>query len=119
MPKKGETMVSYAPLFLEGVSRDDDDREILRAAIIREFDIMTFYEQMAQMTENDFLRGALLEIARAEKHHIQEFKTLLGKYNDHREREVAEVTKEVTDRVGDTEVSPDDESHCSNHRRHV
>ena len=66
-------MLSQLPTNLEKVRKEDLDKEILRAGIIAELDAISFYEQMAALTENEDIRKILLDIAREEKTHVGEF----------------------------------------------
>jgi len=93
-------MLSQLPINLSKVNKEDIDKEILRAGMIAELDAVSFYEQMAVMTENEDLRKVLLDIAREEKTHIGEFETLLLKLdqeqiseNEHARKEIDELTR--------------------------
>jgi rubrerythrin len=70
-------MLSQIPILLDRIGTEDVDKEILRAAIIAEFDAVNLYEQMAGITRNDRIRKVLLEVAKEEKTHIGEFQSLL------------------------------------------
>jgi rubrerythrin len=70
-------MLSKIPIDLERIRKDDQDKEILRSAIIAELDAINLYEQMADMTRNANIRKVLLDIAREEKTHMGEFQALL------------------------------------------
>lgn len=63
-------MLSQIPMNLERATKEDLDREILRAGIIAELDAINLYEQMAAMTGNEDIKKILLEIAREEKTHV-------------------------------------------------
>ncbi len=88
-------MLSKIPIDLAKIKPDDLDKEILRAAIIAEFDAINLYEQMAALTENKHLKTILLDIAREEKTHVGEFQALLLMNDDEQEKELAEGKKEV------------------------
>jgi len=88
-------MLSKLPINLEKVKKEDLDKEILRAGIIAELDAVSFYEQMAAMTENENINKILLEIAREEKTHVGEFQTLLLKEDPEQLKELEEGKKEV------------------------
>ena len=49
-------MLSKIPINLDGIRRENLDKEILRAAIIAELDAINLYEQMAEMTQNKNIR---------------------------------------------------------------
>ena len=87
--------MSKIPIDLEKIKRADLDKEILRAAIIAEFDAINLYEQMATLTENKHLKTILLDIAKEEKTHVGEFQALLLMNDKQQEKELAEGKKEV------------------------
>ena len=88
-------MMSKIPSDFEKVKKEDLDKEILRAGIIAELDAVSFYEQMAALTENENIRKILLDIAKEEKTHIGEFQALLLKEDAEQVRELEEGKKEV------------------------
>ena len=88
-------MLSKIPIDLEKIKKADLDKEILRAAIIAEFDAINLYEQMAALTENKHLKTILLDIAREEKTHVGEFQALLLMNDKQQEKELAEGKEEV------------------------
>jgi len=88
-------MLSKIPINLEGIKKEDIDREILRAGIIAELDAINLYEQMAAMTQEKDIKKVLLDIAKEEKTHVGEFQTLLLRLDKEQERELEEGRKEV------------------------
>jgi len=88
-------MMSQIPIKLEGMKKEDIDREILRAGIIAELDAINLYEQMAAMTQKKDIKKVLLDIAKEEKTHVGEFQTLLLRLDKEQERELEEGRKEV------------------------
>ena len=88
-------MLSKIPIDLAKIKQEDLDKEILRAAIIAEFDAINLYEQMAALTENKNLKTILLDIAKEEKTHVGEFQALLLIKDKQQENELAEGKKEV------------------------
>lgn len=88
-------MLSKIPINLEKIKKADLNKEILRAAIIAEFDAINLYEQMAALTEDKHLKTILLDIAKEEKTHVGEFQTLLLMNDKQQETELAEGKKEV------------------------
>ena len=88
-------MMSQIPIRLEGMKKEDIDREILRAGIIAELDAVNLYEQMAAMTQREDIKAILLDIAKEEKTHVGEFQTLLLRLDKEQERELEEGRKEV------------------------
>jgi rubrerythrin len=88
-------LLSKIPIDLTKIKKDDLDKEILRAAIIAEFDAINLYEQMAALTENNHLKTILLDIAKEEKTHVGEFQALLLMNDAEQEKELSEGKKEV------------------------
>lgn len=88
-------MLSKIPINLERISKENLDKEILRAGIIAELDAINLYEQMAAMTENAKIKRILLDIAKEEKTHVGEFQTLLLTKDKEQEKELEEGKKEV------------------------
>lgn len=93
-------MLSQLPINLNKVNKTDLDKEILRAGMVAELDAVSFYEQMAVMTENEDIRKVLLNIAREEKTHISEFQTLLLKIDQEQVKAAEEGRKEVEELTG-------------------
>jgi rubrerythrin len=88
-------MLSQIPIELPKVSRDQIDKEILRVGMIAELDAVSFYEQLAAMTENNDIKKVLLDIAKEEKTHIGEFETMLLRLDKEQVEENEEARKEV------------------------
>ncbi len=70
-------MFSEIPIDLKAIEPEDIDKEVLRVAIMAEFDAINAYEQMASMTDDQDLKTILLDIAREEKIHVAMFQTVL------------------------------------------
>ena len=68
--------------------------------MIAELDALSFYEQMANLTENENIKKVLLDIAREEKAHIGEFETLLYMIDKEQEKETEEGRKEIEELIG-------------------
>ena len=92
-------MLSKIPINLDGIRRENLDKEILRAAIIAELDAINLYEQMAGTTQNDNIRKLLLDVAREEKTHVVEFQALLLIEDQEQEKELKEGKKEVEELI--------------------
>ncbi len=88
-------MLSKLPIDLNRVNKSNIDKEILRAGMIAELDAVSFYEQMADLTENENIKKVLLDIAREEKAHIGEFGTLLSMIDKEQEEETEKGKKEI------------------------
>lgn len=94
-------MMSTLPVDLKKVGKKHIDASILRAAIIAELDAVSFYEQMAAMTEDKNLKKMLLEVAKEEKTHVGEFQALLLNRDPEQVKELEAGRKEVKDEVGE------------------
>jgi rubrerythrin len=88
-------MLSQLPIELSKVSKDQIDKEILRVGMIAELDAVSFYEQMAAMTDNNDIKKVLLDIAKEEKTHIGEFEAMLLKLDQEQVQENEEARKEI------------------------
>ena len=88
-------MLSRIPINLERISKENLDKEILRAGIIAELDAINLYEQMAAMTENADIKRLLLDIVKEEKTHVGEFQALLLINDKEQEKELEEGKKEI------------------------
>ena len=93
-------MLSKMPIDLKKISRENLDKEILRAGIIAELDAITLYEQLAAATENNDIKKILLDIAREEKTHVGEFQSLLLKIDRQQVDELKAGEKEVKEELG-------------------
>lgn len=88
-------MLSKIPIDLEKISKENLDKEILRAGIIAELDAINLYEQMAALAQNDDIKRILLDIAKEEKTHVGEFQALLLMNDAEQTKELEEGKKEV------------------------
>ncbi|MDN5308933.1 MAG: hypothetical protein PWP14_327 [Methanolobus sp.] len=92
-------MLSKIPVDLSKVDKKDLDLEILRAAIIAEFDAINLYEQMAGLTDNEEVRRVLMDVAHEEKTHVGEFQTLLLRADEEQKQELKAGEKEVDEEL--------------------
>ncbi len=92
-------MLSKLPLDLTKVDQKNIDREILRAGIIAELDAISFYEQLASMTDNESIKKVLMDIAGEEKEHIGEFETLLNREDPEQVEKGKEGKEEVEELI--------------------
>jgi len=92
-------MLSDIPKSLEKVSDEDLDKEILRAAVIAEFDAISLYEQLAAMTKNGDIKKVLFDIAKEEKTHSGEFGELLKRFDVEYSEELEAGKKEVEEMI--------------------
>jgi rubrerythrin len=88
-------MLSKLPVNLEKTNQKNINKEILRAGIIAELDAISFYEQMADMTDKEDIKKVLLDIAAEEKQHVGEFEALLEKEDKEQVEKAEEGRKEV------------------------
>lgn len=92
-------LLSKIPIDLEKISKENLDKEILRAAIIAELDAINLYEQMAALAQNDDIKLILLDVAKEEKTHVGEFQTLLLANDPEQVKELAAGKKEVQEEL--------------------
>lgn len=92
--------MKFKKYLLEGFSNHKEfssDQEILRAAIIAEFDTVNFYQQLASKTSNWKVRKVLLHVAQEEKVHVGEFEELLEMIDPEHEPAEKEGEEELKD----------------------
>ncbi len=92
-------MLSELPTNLDGVSKEDIDKEILRLGMIAELDAVNLYEQLAAKTESEDIRKILLDVAKEEKTHIGEFQELLLRIDKEQVEELEAGKKEVEEEL--------------------
>lgn len=95
----GVKQFAATPVKLDKVKKEDIDKQILRAAIIAELDAVSFYEQLAGMTENEKLKTILLDVAKEEKTHVGEFQALLLRLDPEQKEELAHGEKEIEELI--------------------
>jgi rubrerythrin len=93
-------MLSQMPVDFTKVSRENLNKEILRAAIIAELDAINLYEQMAALTDDKDLKIVLLDIAREEKTHVAEFQIILLRLDAEQVDEIDHAKKEIEELTG-------------------
>jgi len=93
-------MLSKIPIILEGIAKEDMDKEILRTGVIAELDAINLYEQMAAMTKDNDIKKILLDIAKEEKTHVGEFLTLLLRKDGEQGVELEKGRKEIEELIG-------------------
>jgi len=81
-------MLSTIPINIDGISKENIDKEILRVGIIAEYDAINLYEQMAALADNENVKATLLDISKEEKTHVGEFQAILMRLDDEFEREL-------------------------------
>lgn len=90
-------MLSFSPLELSKLKKEEIDKEILRLAIVAELDTVSLYEQMAQTTDSKEMKKVLLDIAKEEKTHVGEFQALLLKADHEQKQGLREGEKEINE----------------------
>lgn len=93
-------MLSEKPIEIKKVEKKISNREILRFAIIAEFDAISLYEQLAASTDNEAIREVLLDVAKEEKTHVGEFHTLLLREDEEQIKELEHGKEEVEEELG-------------------
>lgn len=88
-------MISKTPINLDKVGKENLDREILRVAIIAELDAINLYEQLAAMTDNEYIKKILLDVAKEEKTHVGEFLAMLLRIDKEQVEELEKGKEEV------------------------
>lgn len=71
------------------------DAELIRRAIIAEFDAINLYEQIANKTKDPFIERVMLDVSREEKVHVGEFQKLLARVDPDDPDAVEEGEQEV------------------------
>ncbi len=93
-------MLSQIPVDFTKVKQGDLNKEILRLAIIAEYDAINLYEQMAALTDDKDIKAVLLDIAREEKTHVGEFETMLLRIDAEQVKEMDHAKKEIKELTG-------------------
>lgn len=93
-------MLSKLPINLQKVNKEDINKEILRVGMIAELDAVSFYEQLAAMTEDENIKKVLMDIAKEEKTHVGEFEALLLRIDKEHEKELEHGKEEVEELTG-------------------
>lgn len=91
-------MLSVVPIQLNRVDKKDIDKEILRAAIISEYDAVNLYHQMSARAVNPKIKALLLDIAKEEKTHIGEFEKMLSIIDKEQKEESIKGAEEVQEK---------------------
>ena len=78
---------------------EERDKAILRLSIIAEFDAINLYEKFAELTENKHIKKVMLDVAREEKVHVGEFKTLLEQIDSEHEKAEEEGENEIDELI--------------------
>lgn len=73
----------------------NNDKQILRAAIIAELDAINLYEQFAANVKNKKVKKILLDIAKEEKTHVGEFEAMIKELDPEFKNELKNGENEI------------------------
>ena len=93
--KQLSELMAKVPCKKSPISPKRKDMEILRTAIIAEYDAINLYEQMSEAVTNSKIKKVLLDVANEEKVHIGEFEALLEKIDLEHEPNEEKGEKEI------------------------
>lgn len=96
-----EKMFSKIPIKLDEIDASNLDKEILRVAIMAEYDAINLYEQMSSLAKSNDIKKVMLDVAREEKEHVGEFQTLLLRMDKQQVDEMSGGTEEVEELTGE------------------
>lgn len=85
------------PMDKDKSSVNNRDRQLLRLGIQAELDAINLYEQMADTTDDEFLKKVFLDIAKEEKTHIGEFQELLIRFDGEHAQELENGKEEINE----------------------
>ncbi len=88
-------MLGLNPASLGKKFNKEKTLQAIRWAIIAELDAINFYEQLAEMIDDEKIKKVFLEVAREEKVHVGEFLALLLRYDEEMKRSIEEGFEEV------------------------
>lgn len=94
-------MFSKVPIKLDEIDASNLDKEILRIAIMAEYDAINLYEQMSSLAKSNDIIKVMLDVAREEKEHVGEFQTLLLRMDKQQVDEMSGGTEEVEELTGE------------------
>lgn len=93
-------MLSKIPVDMKKVRKEDITKEVLRVAIIAELDAINLYEELASMVDDEDIKKVFMDIAKEEKTHVGEFRTLLMDEDEEQYREIKKGKEEVEELTG-------------------
>lgn len=88
-------MLGKDPIDMKKLGGELTDMEILRWGMMAELDAVNFYEQLANAASNPDVKKVLMDIAREEKTHMAEFRTMLNKMDKEQVAEDAKGEEEI------------------------
>lgn len=92
-------MMSQIPQNFQKLDKAELNKEILRVAIIAEYDAINLYGQLAAISTKSAIKKTLKDIAREEKTHVGEFQALLLNEDAEQKRELKKGQAEVDELV--------------------
>jgi rubrerythrin len=96
---KLKELLAKNPIEIEDSKINDCD--ILRQAIIAEYDAISLYQQLATKTSIEKIKEVLIDIAKEEKTHVGELEALLIKFDPEHKDELKKGAEEVGELVNE------------------
>jgi len=93
-------MLSKIPTKEGNLSKEQSDRELLRAGILAELEAINLYEQMVATTSDGDLKKVFMAVAKEEKEHVGEFQALLLERDSEQVEELKKGKEEVREIIG-------------------
>lgn len=93
-------MLSRMPIDMKKVRKEDITKEVLRVAVIAELDAINLYEELSSMVDDENVRKVFMDVAKEEKTHVGEFRTLLMAEDEEQYNEIKKGKKEVEELTG-------------------
>jgi rubrerythrin len=93
-------MLSKIPIDMKKVRKEDITKEVLRVAVIAELDAINLYEELASVVEDEDVRKVFMDVAKEEKTHVGEFRTLLMAKDEEQYKEIKKGKEEVEELTG-------------------
>ncbi len=94
-------MFSQIPFDPKNLKKEDAIKEILRVAIIAEFDAINLYEQLAAAAiDREDIKKVFQDVATEEKTHVGEFQALLLREDKEQVAKLEGGKKEVDELLG-------------------
>jgi rubrerythrin len=104
-PTIKQTIQKFKESILSAVTEFDsskpDDQQILRISIASELSAINLYRTLADLTNNQLLKKALLDISKEEKTHIGEFEAILNEIDFEQDQENVNGKIEIENMKGE------------------
>jgi rubrerythrin len=88
-------MLGKDPIEMPKVPKQMTDMEIMRWGMMAELDAVNFYEQLMAAAQSPDVKKVLKDIAKEEKTHLAEFRTMLNRLDKEQVTEDARGEKEI------------------------